>query len=159
MAARLTSGLKDACTLSLPPGELFFFSSPLFPCIRPSLSTRVHLASLQTALRPLESNPNPNPNPSASAAADCSRLLRCQKPDKRLHAPTPASSEPFLWLGLGLCEGISSCQHREEPWHRCREPCEGPGTRPAALGLARVPQRGHHNTTTESAQWRSEGGI
>lgn len=45
----------------LPPGELFLFSSLLFSCIRPSLSTQVHLTAPQTANCPLESTTKTNP--------------------------------------------------------------------------------------------------
>lgn len=108
MTPRLTSGLKDACTLPLLPGGLFLFHS----CIRPSLSTQVHLTSSQFANCPPEST---KMNPSSAAPHQLwQQLMGFALPVARCLPAAPSlSREPFLW------EGTISCQCGQE--HRLKK--------------------------------------
>lgn len=157
MTPRLTSGLKDACTLPLSPEGLFLFH----PCIRPSLSTQVHLTSSQFANCPLEST---KMNPCSAAPYQLwQQLMGFALPVARcLPAPPSPSRKPFLW------EGTNSCQRGQEHRHKkgTQQGTVGLGTEAAALRVVdskrlttTVSQWCHHNGGTTTAKTRHGEGV
>lgn len=158
MTPRLTNGLKDACTLSLSPGGLFLFH----PCIRPSLSTQVHLTSPQFASCPVEST---KMNPCSAAPNQLwQQLMGFALPVARcLPAPPCPPSNTFLW------EGTISCQCVQEHGHKkgTQQGTAGLGTEAAALRVVDSesvtttvsPQRCHHNGVTTTAKTQRGGEV
>lgn len=128
----------------------FPLSSLLFLCIRPSLSTQVHLISPQFANCPLEST---KMSPcSAPPYQLWQQLVVFALPVARsLPAPPSSSSEPFLW------EDTTSCQCGEEHGHKkgIQQGTVGLRTKAAALRV----MDSKSATTTMSAQWPRQGTV
>lgn len=139
----------------------FLLSSLLFLCIRPSLSTQVHLKSPQFANCPPEST---KMSPcSAPPYQLWQQLVVFALPVARcLPAPPSPPSESFLW------EGTTSCQCGEEHGHKkgIQQGTVGLRTKAAALRVMDSkratttvsPQQCHHKGQ-DKARWRSEEGV